>query len=155
MKNFLKAIIHSVELLGIMMLAFSTGSIPIIIVALIPSLTVSSRLLEDINGNKINDSIFAVYKSGKIIQNSFSHPLKMLSIVQDKEKGKRFVEEAASMFAQMDVRDKKGNLKKYKTKSQAKTLFLLKQLKRNGYIENLEYKPAGKMHLIVEKIEME
>jgi hypothetical protein len=78
----------------------------------------------------------------------------MLSVMNDKDKGKRFIKEAISMFSQMDTRDKKGNLKNYKTKSQAKTLFLLKQLERNGYIQNLEYKPAGKMYLIVEKVEM-
>ena len=154
MKNILKGTLHFTELFGILVLAIATGSIPVFVISLIPALSFASKLMDDISGNKINDSIFSVYNNGKIFQNSISHPLRMIDIMRTKDKGKRFVEEAVSMFTQMDTRDKKGNLKLYRTKSQAKTLFLLKQLERNGYIQNLEYKPAGKMHLVVEKIEM-
>lgn len=154
MKRVLSGLLHLIELMISAGFLVLSGSIVVSLIAVVPALISSSKFLDDISGNKVKNSIFSVYKNGKIFQNALAHPLRMLAIGKDKDKEKRFTEEALSMFMQMDVRDKKGNLKKYNTKSQAKTLFLLKTLQRHGYIQNLNYEKAGQMHLLVEKLQL-
>ena len=154
MKGIAKTTLHTIELTTCALLMVATGNVFVIAAAAIPTLVSASKLIDDIKGNKINDSIFTVYRNGKIFQNSTAHPLKMLSISRDNDKTKRFTEEALTMFTQLKNKNNKGKEITYTTKSQPMTLFLLRNLQKNGYIKNLESKRAEKKRLIVEKLFM-
>ena len=154
MKRILKSILHFIELLLCAVVMVYGGSILLSLVALIPAFISSCKFLDDVQGNKIKDSIFSVYQNGKIYQNTLAHPMRFLSIAKDKNKQERFVSEALNMFMQLDELDKKGNKKVYRTKSQSMTLMLLRTLEKNGYVENLEFEKEGKMHLYAEKVFM-
>jgi ribosomal protein S8 len=153
MKNSVEKIRHFLELLVCAGAIVSLNPIAIG-VAVIPTLVVASKVVDDISGNKVKDSIFSVYSDGRIYQNSTAHPLKMLSIARDENKAKRFEEEALTMFTQLNNTNKKGEEMTYKTKSQPMTLFLLRMLQKNGYITNLESKKAEKKRLFFEKLFM-
>ena len=153
MKDRLDKIRHFVELLICAGCIVSLNPIAMLVVA-IPTLVVASKVVDDISGNKVKDSIFSVYSNGKIYQNSTSHPLKLLSIARDENKSNRFVEEALTMFTQLSNKNKKGEEMTYKTKSQPMTLYLLRMLQKNGYITNLESTKAEKKRLVFEKLFM-
>ena len=153
MKNIVSKIRHFIELLVCAGCIASLNPILIGVVA-IPTLVVASKVVDDISGNKVKDSIFSVYSDGRIYQNSTSHPLKMLSIARDENKAKRFEEEALTMFTQLNNTNKKGEEMTYRTKSQPMTLYLLRMLQKNGYITNLESKKAEKKRLFIEKLFM-
>lgn len=153
MKNSVEKIRHFIELLVCAGCIVSLNPILIGAVA-IPTLVVASKVVDDISGNKVKDSIFSVYSDGRIYQNSTAHPLKMLSIARDENKAKRFEEEALTMFTQLNNTNKKGEEMTYRTKSQPMTLFLLRMLQKNGYITNLESKKAEKKRLVFEKLFM-
>ncbi len=153
MKDVMDKVRHFIELLVCAGAIVSLNPIAIG-VAVIPTLVVASKVVDDISGNKVKDSIFSVYSDGRIYQNSTAHPLKMLSIARDENKAKRFEEEALTMFTQLNNTNKKGEEMTYKTKSQPMTLFLLRMLQKNGYITNLESKKAEKKRLFFEKLFM-
>ena len=153
MKNSVEKLRHFIELLVCAGCIVSLNPILIGAVA-IPTLVVASKVVDDISGNKVKDSIFSVYSDGRIYQNSTAHPLKMLSIARDENKAKRFEEEALTMFTQLNNTNKKGEEMTYRTKSQPMTLFLLRMLQKNGYITNLESKKAEKKRLVFEKLFM-
>ena len=153
MKDRLDKIRHFIELLICAGCIVSLNPIAMLVVA-IPTLVVASKVVDDISGNKVKDSIFSVYSNGKIYQNSTSHPLKLLSIARDENKSNRFVEEALTMFTQLSNKNKKGEEMTYKTKSQPMTLYLLRMLQKNGYITNLESTKAEKKRLVFEKLFM-
>ena len=153
MKDRLDKIRHFIELLICAGCIVSLNPIAMLVAA-VPTLVVASKVVDDISGNKVKDSIFSVYSNGKIYQNSTSHPLKMLSIARDKNKSNRFVEEALTMFTQLSNKNKKGEEMTYKTKSQPMTLYLLRMLQKNGYITNLESTKAEKKRLVFEKLFM-
>ena len=153
MKNIVSKIRHFIELLVCAGCIVSLNPILIGAVA-IPTLVVASKVVDDIFGNKVKNSIFSVYSDGRIYQNSTAHPLKMLSIARDENKAKRFEEEALTMFTQLNNTNKIGEEMTYRTKSQPMTLFLLRMLQKNGYITNLESKKAEKKRLVFEKLFM-
>ena len=154
MKQTFKTLIHTIETLMVAGIIVVSANPIIIALSIMPMLYTSSKLVDDINGNKINNSIFSVSKKGKITQNSLAHPFKMLSIAKDKNKSKRFSEEALEMFTQLNKQNKKNEDITYTTKSQSMTLMLLKQLQSKGFIQNLNYKETKKSRLLFEKLFM-
>ncbi|MBR4262635.1 MAG: hypothetical protein IKQ35_04665 [Bacilli bacterium] len=152
MKDILNGTVHSIELLALAVVGIGIGSIPLGIGLTLVAFIPASKLLDDIKGNSIKNSIFSVTRDGKIHQNTLSRPLRFLSLLSKSDKQKQFTEEALNMFVELDEKDKDGVKKQYHTRSQILTLSLLKKLQKNGYIENLEYKESGKSRLISERI---
>lgn len=163
MKNTLKAILHGTGLFifvvicmtilsNIMNGVFAFYYLPTFIISAIPVLPLAAKLSDDIHGNKIKNSIFSVYSDGKIMQNSLAHPTKLLSILSNKNKKDIFINETLEMFMQIEKTNKNGKDILYHTKSQPMTLYLLRMLEKNGYINNLKYRKAGKMKLVFEKL---
>ena len=163
MKKVIKTILHTIELFlcGLIcvgtVLSIISGSLglPYLIIPLItsiPTLVTAAKLSDDIHGNEIKNSIFSVYRNGKIMQNTLAHPMKFASILSNKNKQDIFIDETLEMFMQLKKNKKNGKTMFYHTKSQSMTLYLLRTLSRNGYIENLRYHKAGKMKLFFEKI---
>ena len=152
MKDVLKGTLHSIELFALAVAGIAIGSIPLGIGLAVVALVPASKLMDDIRGNDIKDSIFSVTRSGYIHQNTLARPLRFFSLITGKDKQQKFTEEALNMFTEVKDKDKNGEPIKYNTKSQILTLSLLKKLQRNGYVENLEYKESGHSRLITEKL---
>ncbi len=151
MNKSLKTILHSSLIIGSTAIMLF-GSIPFAL-SMIPVFTISTaKLIDDISNNDIKNSIFSVSKKGKISQNVLAKPTKLFKLFKKKDKNKAFLEEAANMFTQLRQKDKNGKIINYNTVSHAKTLFLLKKLKNNGYIENLNYEKKKKSSLFLEKL---
>lgn len=128
-------------------LYLATISLPLGLLLAATSVVPITKSSEEFRGNQIKDSIFSVSKNGNIGQSTLAHPLKMLSILKEKDKNKVFLEETLEMFTQL----KDENIT-YRTRSHAMTLSYLRQLKKIGYIEELNYKPVKKSRLITEKL---
>ena len=163
MKNTLKTILHSIELF--LCASIFVGSISsmmdgvlglyylfVPIISALPILPLAAKLSDDIHGNTIKNSIFSVYRNGKIMQNTLAHPKKFLSFLSNKNKKDIFINETLEMFTQLKQKKENGKTIFYHTKSQPMTLYLLRTLRSNGYIENLKSHEAGKMKLFFEKI---
>ena len=150
MKKISKKILHLGTLIGATVVA--SINVPLLI-TMIPVLTVSiAKVVDDVTGNEIDNSIFSVTKKGKIVQNSTSKPFRFFKLLKSKDKNEAFTNEAINMFTQLKQKDDKGNIINYSTVSHAKTIHLLKGLKSNGYIDNLEYEKKYKSKLILEKL---
>lgn len=151
MKNVVGGFVHSSELVACIVVILMGVNIPLTIACSIASLICASKLYDNIRGNYVNNSIFSVSRDGKIVQNGMASPSKMLSFLGRSKKLDVFKEEAMKMFSQLKEKNKKGENLVYKTKSQGMTVKLLKYMKANGYVDNLEYTEAGNSHLIFEK----
>ena len=154
-KNLIDALIM-IPLLGIGAIicieGFMVINIPFIILSFPIMVVSASRLKGDIEGNFIDNSIFSVSRNGKITQDTLRHPLKFLKILGNKNKKDLLIYEEFNMFKQLKRSDSKGNIINYNTLSQGLTVKLLKDLKRLGYIENLEYIKSKKSNLFFEKL---
>lgn len=142
-----KIITITVEMFLNIILASIISVHPLTIIINLPIiLIISSKIVDNINENKIKDSLFSVSKKGKITQNSLSHPKKIIQAIKSKNKEQYFIIETLKMFIQLEPQ------KKYTTKSHSKTYILLKQLQDSGYIKNLIKTKTKKSNLIIEKI---
>ncbi|MBR3117510.1 MAG: hypothetical protein IKF36_06565 [Bacilli bacterium] len=154
MKRALKTILHSTILLGSAVAAVITLNIPIII-AMVPVATISAaKLADDISGNEVDNSIFSVSNDGKIVQNTLAKPFRFLKLLGKKDKTEAFKEEAVNMFIELKEKDDEGNKIEYSTVSHALTYKLLKDLEKNGYIEDLNRTDAKESRLLFAKLTM-
>ena len=152
MKNILKGLLHFIESTILILAGVSIGSIPLGIGLIVAGLIPMAKAVDNFNGNEIKKSIFSVSKKGKIVQNSLANFFRTLYVFSKKDKNEAFKNETLNMFLQIDKCNKKGKVIKYSTVSQTLTLSLLRQLRREGYIENLEYEKVKESRLILEKI---
>lgn len=143
-ENLITIILTSIILLS--------GQVGIILVGLPVLIIASSKLLNVIDQNKIKDSIFSVSKKGKITQNALASPVDLIKMLKTKDKQDLFIDQAKSMFEQLDYKDNKGKIKKYSTISHSLTYRLLANLAKDGYISNLEREPYKKKRLFFEKL---
>lgn len=149
MKKIIKGLLFFGAGVGVLTagLYLATLSLPLGLILATTGVVPITKSSEEFRGNGIKDSIFSVSKNGNIEQSALAHPIKLLSIIKEKDKNKVFQEETLNMFSQL----KDENIT-YRTKSHAMTLNYLRQLKKAGYIEELKYKPAKKSRLIAEKL---
>ncbi|MBQ3474722.1 MAG: hypothetical protein IJH20_00910 [Bacilli bacterium] len=154
MKRTFKTILHTAILLGSTAAAVITLNIPIII-AMVPVATISAaKLADDISGNEVDNSIFSVSNDGKIVQNTLAKPFRFLKLLGKKDKTEAFKEEAVNMFIELKEKDDEGNKIEYSTVSHALTYKLLKDLEKNGYIEDLNRTDAKESRLFFAKLTM-
>ena len=154
MKRTFKTILHTTILLGSTAAAVITLNIPIII-AMVPVATISAaKLADDISGNEVDNSIFSVSNDGKIVQNTLAKPFRFLKLLGKKDKTEAFKEEAVNMFIELKEKDDEGNKIEYSTVSHALTYKLLKDLEKNGYIEDLNRTDAKESRLFFAKLTM-
>ena len=152
MKRVLNGILHISELALLTGAAVGFGSVPLAIPLIAVATIPASKFLDDLEGNQVKNSIFSASDKGKINQRVLSKPRKFISLLKVKDKNRLITDEALNMFLQINKNNKNGEAIRYSTKSQSLVLFLLRRLQREGYIENLEYKNAGKSKLLLEKL---
>ena len=152
MKRITDGLLHTIELLLLTAGIVSTTSIPLIVSLLVVALIPASKLQDDLRGNEIKNSIFSVSSTGKIQQNSLAKITRLIPILFDKDKNKRFIDETLNMFLEIKQKNNKGDNIIYNTKSQAMTLMLLRKLEKHGYIDNLIYEKSNKSRLIIEQL---
>ena len=149
--------IGSVGYFGLLFICIGTMiSTPVTIPFLVvPTLFCAGRTLPAL-GQYIGNSIFQIHGNlkgeHKIYQNGMAKPVRMLSCVFSKDKGKKISEEAINMFTELERKDLLGNRITYTTTSQSKTKYLLRKAEEVGYIENLKCEPSKCKRLVIEKI---
>lgn len=155
LKNIADGIIMGIVLCGssiIFVGTITTAMFPIAILSLPVMIVSADRLKSDIDGNYINNSIFSVSRKGKINQDSLRNPISFFKILSKKDKYRALVNEEFKMFKQLKRNDKKGNIITYHTLSQSMTVKLLKDLQKEGFIENLSYEKGKKSKLFLERL---
>lgn len=144
--------LYQIMMIAISITLLSSGNLALFLLS-IPLLAIySSKLGNNLMGNQIKDSLFIVTKNGKIEQSVLSNPKKMIKMMKSNNKLKTFKEEALNMFLQLERNDNHNNVKTYYTISHSITLNLLKQLEKDGHIENLNYVKTKKSRLILERL---